>query len=103
MESCVSLFKFISLRIFTVRILVHGVRRICWLQKGKIKKLILIYRILFKNIIFPLQGVMARVYETVTVLCLLGTLVLGMTYVLSALIDHKKSSLHTLLSKYKIF
>lgn len=46
---------------------------------------------------------MARVYETVTVLCLLGTLVLGMTYVLSALIDHKKSSLHTLLSKYNIF
>lgn len=45
---------------------------------------------------------MARVYETVTVLCLLGTLVLGMTYVLSALIDRKKSSLHTLLSKYKI-
>lgn len=46
------------------------------------------------------QGVMARVYETVTVLCLLGTLVLGMTYVLSALIDYQKSSLHTLLSKY---
>ena len=45
------------------------------------------------------QGVMARVYETVTVLCLLGTLVLGMTYVLSALIDYQKSSLHTLLSK----
>lgn len=43
---------------------------------------------------------MARVYETVTVLCLLGTLVLGMTYILSALIDHQKSSLHTLLSKY---
>lgn len=41
---------------------------------------------------------MARVYETVTVLCLLGTLVLGMTYVLSALIDYQKSSLHTLLS-----
>ncbi|XP_050491575.1 LMBR1-like protein lilipod isoform X2 [Bombus vancouverensis nearcticus] len=44
------------------------------------------------------KGVMARVYETVTVLCLLGTLVLGMTYVLSALIDRKKSSLHTLLN-----
>lgn len=42
---------------------------------------------------------MARVYETVTVLCLLGTLVLGITYVLSALIDYQKSSLHTLLSK----
>ncbi|KOC68425.1 Protein LMBR1L, partial [Habropoda laboriosa] len=46
------------------------------------------------------KGVMARVYETVTVLCLLGTLVLGMTYVLSALIDYQKSSLHTLLSNY---
>ncbi|XP_003397105.1 protein Lilipod [Bombus affinis] len=44
------------------------------------------------------KGVMARVYETVTVLCLLGTLVLGMTYILSALIDHQKSSLHTLLN-----
>lgn len=43
------------------------------------------------------KGLMARVYETVTVLCLLGTLVLGMTYVLSALIDYQKSSLHTLL------
>ncbi|KAL2746170.1 protein Lilipod [Vespula maculifrons] len=43
------------------------------------------------------KGVMARVYETVTVLCLLGTLVLGMVYVLSALIDYQKSSLHTLL------
>lgn len=42
---------------------------------------------------------MARVYETVTVLCLLGALVLGMTYILSALIDHHKSSLHTLLSE----
>ncbi|CAK9811715.1 Protein Lilipod [Anthophora plagiata] len=44
------------------------------------------------------KGVMARVYETVTILCLLGTLVLGMTYVLSALIDYQKSSLHTLLN-----
>lgn len=42
---------------------------------------------------------MARVYETVTVLLLLGALVLGITYVLSALLDHQKSSLHTLLSK----
>lgn len=45
---------------------------------------------------------MARVYETVTVLLLLGALVLGMTYVLSALLDHQKSNLHTLLSKYCI-
>ncbi|XP_017891116.1 protein Lilipod isoform X5 [Ceratina calcarata] len=42
------------------------------------------------------SGVMARVYETVTVLCLLGTLVLGMTYVLSALVDYQISSLHLL-------
>lgn len=43
---------------------------------------------------------MARVYETVTVLCLLGGMVLGMTYVLSALLDYQKSNLYTLLSKY---
>ena len=43
---------------------------------------------------------MSRVYETLTVLCLLGMLVLGMTYVMSSLIDHQKSNLHTLLSKY---
>ncbi|XP_078036427.1 LMBR1-like protein lilipod [Augochlora pura] len=49
------------------------------------------------------KGVMARVYETVTVLCLLGTLVLGMTYVLSALIDHQKSSLHTLLNLWTYY
>lgn len=45
---------------------------------------------------------MARVYETITVLLLLGTLVLGMTYVLSALLDHQKSNLHTLLSEYAL-
>ncbi|XP_012266650.1 protein Lilipod [Athalia rosae] len=49
------------------------------------------------------KGVMARVYETVTVLCLLGALVLGMTYVLSALIDHDKSSLHTLLNLWSYY
>ncbi|XP_066591526.1 protein Lilipod [Prorops nasuta] len=49
------------------------------------------------------KGVMARVYETVTVLCLLGTLVLGMTYVLSALIDYQKSSLHTLLNLWSYY
>lgn len=43
---------------------------------------------------------MARVYETMTVLCLVGVLVLGMIYVLSALIDYQKSNLHTILSKY---
>ncbi|XP_076178974.1 LMBR1-like protein lilipod isoform X2 [Ptiloglossa arizonensis] len=49
------------------------------------------------------KGVMARVYETVTVLCLLGALVLGMTYVLSALIDYQKSSLHTLLNLWTYY
>ncbi|XP_043289691.1 protein Lilipod [Venturia canescens] len=49
------------------------------------------------------KGVMARVYETVTVLCLLGTLVLGMTYVLSALIDYQNSSLHTLLNLWSYY
>ncbi|XP_011313729.1 protein LMBR1L [Fopius arisanus] len=49
------------------------------------------------------KGVMARVYETVTVLCLLGTLVLGMTYVLSALIDYQQSSLHTLLNLWSYY
>ena len=49
------------------------------------------------------KGVMARVYETVTVLCLLGTLVLGITYVLSALIDYQKSSLHTLLNLWSYY
>lgn len=44
---------------------------------------------------------MSRVYETVTVLCLLGTMVLGMTYILSAVLDKQKSSLHTLLSKLR--
>ncbi|KAK0078649.1 hypothetical protein PV325_002229 [Microctonus aethiopoides] len=43
------------------------------------------------------KGVMARVYETMTVLCLVGVLVLGMIYVLSALIDYQKSNLHTIL------
>ncbi|KAL6267235.1 hypothetical protein P5V15_000310 [Pogonomyrmex californicus] len=49
------------------------------------------------------KGVMARVYETVTVLCLLGALVLGMTYVLSALLDYQNSSLHTLLNLWSYY
>ncbi|XP_032678202.1 protein Lilipod [Odontomachus brunneus] len=49
------------------------------------------------------KGVMARVYETLTVLFLLGTLVLGMTYVLSALLDHQNSSLHTLLNLWSYY
>jgi hypothetical protein len=46
-----------------------------------------------------LQGLMARVYETFIVLCLLAVVVLGMTYVMSALIDKEQSSILTLLSK----
>lgn len=42
---------------------------------------------------------MARVYETVTILCLLGTLILGMTYVLSTVLDYQNTSVHTLLSE----
>ncbi|GAB1867457.1 Protein LMBR1L [Camponotus japonicus] len=49
------------------------------------------------------KGVMARVYETMTVLCLLGTLVLGMTYVLSSLLDYQNSSLHTLLNLWSYY
>lgn len=49
------------------------------------------------------KGVMARVYETVTVLGLLGTLVLGMTYVLSSLLDYQNSSLHTLLNLWSYY
>jgi hypothetical protein len=45
------------------------------------------------------KGLTARVYETFTVLALLGMVVLGMTYVISALIDKDKSSFQTLLSK----
>nr|CAD7400583.1 unnamed protein product [Timema cristinae] len=40
---------------------------------------------------------MARVYETTVVLVLLSILVLGMTYIMSALIDKDKSSIQTLL------
>ncbi|KAF7995385.1 hypothetical protein HCN44_006492 [Aphidius gifuensis] len=49
------------------------------------------------------KGVKARVCETITVLVLLGTLVFGMTYVLSALIDYQKSSLHTLLNLWSYY
>lgn len=45
------------------------------------------------------KGLAARVYETFIVLSLLATLVLGMTYVISALIDKDNSSIQTLLSK----
>lgn len=48
------------------------------------------------------KGLMARVYETFVVLALLGMVVLGMTYVISALIDKDNSSIQTILSKSNI-
>jgi hypothetical protein len=42
---------------------------------------------------------MARVYETFIVLFLLAVVVLGMTYVMSALIDKEQSNIYRLLSK----
>uniref|UniRef100_V5GR09 Protein LMBR1L n=1 Tax=Anoplophora glabripennis TaxID=217634 RepID=V5GR09_ANOGL len=44
------------------------------------------------------KGLMARVYETFIVLALLGMVVLGMTYVISALIDKDNSSIQTILN-----
>lgn len=48
------------------------------------------------------KGLMSRVYETFIVLFLLGMVVLGMTYVISALIDENRSGFQTLLSKSKM-
>lgn len=45
------------------------------------------------------KGLMARVYETFIVLLLLAMVVLGITYIVSALIDKDNSSIHTILSK----
>lgn len=42
---------------------------------------------------------MSRVYETFVVLFLLAMVVLGLTYVVSALIDKDQSGIKTLLSK----
>lgn len=44
------------------------------------------------------KGLMSRVYETFVVLILLGLIVFGITYVVSALIDQNKSGFQTLLS-----
>ncbi|KAK9879356.1 hypothetical protein WA026_004205 [Henosepilachna vigintioctopunctata] len=49
------------------------------------------------------RGIMGRVYETFTVLTLLGILVLGMTYVISALIDRSNSDFHTLLNLWSYY
>lgn len=45
------------------------------------------------------KGVISRVYETFVVLTLLAVVVLGMTYVISAVIDPERSGFQTLMSK----
>lgn len=45
------------------------------------------------------KGLMSRVYETFIVLFLLAMVVLGLTYVVSALIDKDRSGIQTLLSE----
>lgn len=45
------------------------------------------------------KGVIARAYETFTVFSLLAVVVLGITYIISVLIDPERSGLQTLLSK----
>lgn len=45
------------------------------------------------------KGLSARVYETFTVLILVAVLVLGMTYIMSALIDGDISKSQTLFSE----
>lgn len=49
------------------------------------------------------KGLMARVYETFIVLCLLAVVVLGMTYIISALIDKEQSNIHTLLNLWSYY
>ncbi|XP_021913510.1 protein Lilipod isoform X3 [Zootermopsis nevadensis] len=49
------------------------------------------------------KGLMARVYETFIVLCLLAVVMLGMTYVMSALIDKEQSNIHTLLNLWTYY
>lgn len=44
------------------------------------------------------KGVIARAYETFTVFSLLAVVVLGITYIISVLIDPERSGLQTLLS-----
>lgn len=49
------------------------------------------------------KGVISRVYETFTVFSLLAVVVLGITFVISALIDRERSGLQTLLCKLFFF
>lgn len=43
------------------------------------------------------KGVISRVYETFTVFSLLAVVVLGITFVISSLLDRERSGLQTLL------
>ncbi|XP_071443532.1 protein Lilipod [Hetaerina americana] len=49
------------------------------------------------------KGIMARVYETFTILSLLAVLVAGMTYIMSALIDKDQSAISALLSLWSYY
>ncbi|XP_044726628.1 protein Lilipod isoform X2 [Chrysoperla carnea] len=49
------------------------------------------------------KGIMSRVYETFTVLSLLAFIVLGLTYVISALIDRDRSSLYMLFNFWSYY
>lgn len=49
------------------------------------------------------KGLMARVYETFIVLCLLAVVLLGMTYVISALIDREQSNIYRLLNLWSYY
>lgn len=46
------------------------------------------------------KGVISRAYETFTVLSLLAVVVLGMTYVISALLDPTRSGFQAFFRKY---
>ena len=78
--------------VFNINFKLHHVR--CFITDGfKLCPFFLIY--LF------LQTLLARAYETLIVLGLLAVVVLGMTYVISALLDSEQSNIHTLLSELK--
>ncbi|XP_034936611.1 protein Lilipod [Chelonus insularis] len=49
------------------------------------------------------KGVLARVHETLVVLCLIGILILGIIYVLAALIDYQRSSFITMLNLWNYY
>lgn len=49
------------------------------------------------------RGLRGRVYETFIVLALLGVVMLGLAYVISAWLEGDRSSIDALLSKYEIF